>query len=117
MANVVEVLVNHSDEVVNRAMNVVAASRALRERQAQQRKQIYEKIQVESLRRPSIPRGIQLRLNLQYGGPGRRVFEPVPARRVRAPLTRLLSATRTNKEQLYLWISGRGAPAAAAFQS
>ena len=56
---------NRSDEVVNRAMNVVAASRALRERQAQQRKQIYDKIQVESLRKPIVPKGIQLRLNLQ----------------------------------------------------
>jgi hypothetical protein len=65
MTNVVEVLVKHSDEVVNRAMNVVAASRALRERQAQQRKHIYDKIRVESLRKPIVPKGIQLRLNLQ----------------------------------------------------
>jgi hypothetical protein len=65
MTNVMEVPMNRADEVVNRAMNIVTASRALRERQAQQRKQIYEKIQVESLRKPSIPKGIQLRLNLQ----------------------------------------------------
>ena len=54
-----------ADEVVERAMALVAASRALRERQEQQRKQVYEKVQIAALRKPNIPKGVQLRLNLQ----------------------------------------------------
>lgn len=54
-----------ADEVVERAMALVAASRALRERQEQQRKQVYERIQIAALRKPNIPKGVQLRLNLQ----------------------------------------------------
>ena len=54
-----------TDEVVERAMALVAASRALRERQEQHRKQVYEKVQIAALRKPNIPKGIQLRLNLQ----------------------------------------------------
>ena len=63
--NMVEVQMRRTDEVVERALAVVAASRALRERQEQQRKQVYEKVQISTLRRPNIPKGMQLRLNLQ----------------------------------------------------
>jgi hypothetical protein len=65
MRNVMEVQMNRTDEVVERAMAVVAASKARRERQEQQRKQVYERVQIESLRKPNIPKGIQLRLSLQ----------------------------------------------------
>ncbi|AYD00849.1 hypothetical protein [Neorhizobium sp. NCHU2750] len=54
-----------ADEVAERALALVAASRALRERQDRQRREIYERVQIATLRRPNIPKGIQLRLNLQ----------------------------------------------------
>ena len=56
---------NRTDEVVARAMAVVAASRALRERQEKQRKEIYDRVQIAALRKPVIPKGVQLRLPLQ----------------------------------------------------
>ncbi|WJH38397.1 hypothetical protein N7E02_07100 (plasmid) [Aliirhizobium terrae] len=56
---------NRADEVVARALALVAASRALREKQERQRKETYERVQIASLRKPNIPKGIQLPLNLQ----------------------------------------------------
>lgn len=54
-----------ADEVAERALALVAASRALRERQDKERWEIYERIQISVMRKPNIPKGIQLRLNLQ----------------------------------------------------
>lgn len=56
---------NRTAEVVARALALVAASRALREKQERQRKETYERVQIASLRKPNIPTGIQLPLNLQ----------------------------------------------------
>ncbi len=56
---------NRADEVAKRALELVAASRALRERHDQQRREIYERVQIAALRKPNIPKGVQLRLNLQ----------------------------------------------------
>lgn len=56
---------NRTDEIAERALALVAASRALRERQEQQRREVYERVQIAALRKPNIPKGIQLRLNLQ----------------------------------------------------
>jgi hypothetical protein len=53
-----------TDEVVARALAAVAASKALRERQEQQRREIYGRIELASLREPRIPKGIQLSLKL-----------------------------------------------------
>lgn len=51
--------------VVERAMAVVAASRARRERQDRERKEAFERIQIAMLKRPTrIPKGIQLPLDL-----------------------------------------------------
>lgn len=60
-----EVQMNRTDEVVARALALVAASRALREKQERQRKETYERVQIASLRKPNIPKGIQLPLNPQ----------------------------------------------------
>jgi hypothetical protein len=59
-----EVQMNRTDEVVARALAVVAASRALREKQERQRKEVYERVQIASLRKPYIPRGMQMPLDL-----------------------------------------------------
>jgi hypothetical protein len=58
-----------TDEVVARALAAVAASKALRERNDQQRREIYSRIDLASLRTPNVPKGIQLPLNLN--GPRR----------------------------------------------
>lgn len=58
-----------TDEVVARALAAVAASKALRERHDQQRREIYTRIELASLRTPNVPKGIQLPLNLS--GPRR----------------------------------------------
>jgi hypothetical protein len=60
-----EVQMNRTDEVVARALAVVAASRALREKQERQRKEIFERVQVASLRKPYVPKGMQMPLDLQ----------------------------------------------------
>jgi hypothetical protein len=54
-----------TEEVVARALSVVAASKALRERQEQQRREIYGRIELASLKKPYIPKGVQLPLKLQ----------------------------------------------------
>ena len=56
---------HRTDEVVARALSVVAASRTLRERQEQQRREIYGRIELATLKTPYIPKGIQLPLKLQ----------------------------------------------------
>jgi hypothetical protein len=58
-----------TDEVITRALAAVAASKALRERHDQQRREIYGRIELASLRTPNVPKGIQLSLNLS--GPRR----------------------------------------------
>lgn len=54
-----------TDEVVARALAAVAASKALRERHDRERKAVYGRIELAALRKPSVPKGVQLRLNLQ----------------------------------------------------
>jgi hypothetical protein len=63
--NIVEVQMKRAEDVAERALAMVAASRALRERHDKQRKEVYERVQIASLRKPKIPKGIQLRLDLQ----------------------------------------------------
>ncbi len=53
-----------TDEVVARALAAVAASRALREKHDRERREIYGRIELASLRTPSIPKGVQLPLKL-----------------------------------------------------
>jgi hypothetical protein len=65
IGNMMEVQMNRADEVAERALALVAASRALRERQEQQRREVYERVQIAALRKPTLPKGMQLRLNLQ----------------------------------------------------
>ncbi len=60
-----EVPMNRADEVAKRALALVAASRAMRERHEKQRREVYERVQIAALRKPRIPKGIQLRLDLQ----------------------------------------------------
>ncbi len=55
---------NRAEEIAERAMAMVVKSRSLRERQEQQRKQVFERVQIATLRKPSIPAGIQMRLKL-----------------------------------------------------
>jgi hypothetical protein len=64
-----EIAMQRTDEVVARALAAVAASKALRERNDQQRREIYSRIDLASLRTPNVPKGIQLPLNLN--GPRR----------------------------------------------
>jgi vacuolar-type H+-ATPase subunit D/Vma8 len=54
-----------TDEVVARAFALVAQSKALRERHDKERKEIYGRIEIANLRKPHVPKGIQLPLNLQ----------------------------------------------------
>jgi hypothetical protein len=60
----VEVLMSRTEQVIERAMAAVAASRALREAEAQRRRETFQKIQIANQRRPNIPKGIQLPLDL-----------------------------------------------------
>lgn len=53
-----------AEQVIERAMAAVAASRAIREAEAERRRETFQKIQVASLRKPNIPKGIQLPLDL-----------------------------------------------------
>lgn len=53
-----------AEQVIERAMTIVAASRAIREAEAKRRRETFQKIQVANQRRPNIPKGIQLPLDL-----------------------------------------------------
>lgn len=55
---------HRSQEVIDRALAVVAASRARRERQDRQRLEVFSRIQVANLRRPNLPKGFQMSLDL-----------------------------------------------------
>ncbi|KEQ05941.1 MULTISPECIES: hypothetical protein [Pseudorhizobium] len=55
---------NRTEEVIERAMAAVAASRARRERQERERKQAFERIQIAMLKRPTLPKGIQVQMRL-----------------------------------------------------
>jgi hypothetical protein len=50
---------------VERTLAMIQASRALRERQAERRRETFSRIELANLRKPNIPKGVQLRLNLQ----------------------------------------------------
>jgi hypothetical protein len=54
-----------TEDVVARALAVVAASKALRERQDRQRREIYGRIEIAIMKKPTLPKGTQLPLNLQ----------------------------------------------------
>ena len=54
---------DRAEEVIERAMAAVAASRARRERQERERKQVFERIQVAMLKRPTLPKGVQMPLS------------------------------------------------------
>ena len=53
-----------AEQVIERAMTAVAASRAIREAEARRRRETFQKIQIANQRRPNIPKGIQLPLDL-----------------------------------------------------
>jgi hypothetical protein len=55
---------SRAEQVIERAMAAVAASKALREAEAERRRKVFERIQIANQRRPSIPKGIQLPLDL-----------------------------------------------------
>ncbi|TCV67975.1 hypothetical protein EDE05_14016 [Neorhizobium sp. R1-B] len=52
-----------AEQVIERAMAAVAASRAIREAEAERRRETFQKIQIANQRRPNIPKGIQLPLD------------------------------------------------------
>lgn len=53
-----------AEQVIERAMTAVAAARAVREAEAKRRRETFQKIQIANQRRPNIPKGIQLPLDL-----------------------------------------------------
>lgn len=53
-----------TEQVIERAMAAVAASKALREAEAQRRRDTFQKIEIANRRKPNIPKGIQLSLDL-----------------------------------------------------
>jgi hypothetical protein len=60
-----EVGMHKTEDVVARALAVVAASKALRERQDRQRREVYGRIELAIMKKPNLPKGTQLPLNLQ----------------------------------------------------
>ncbi len=52
-----------AEQVIERAMAAVAASRAIREAEAERRRETFQKIQIANQRRPNLPKGIQLPLD------------------------------------------------------
>ncbi|MFB9951548.1 hypothetical protein ACFFP0_22090 [Rhizobium puerariae] len=55
---------SRTEQVIERAMAAVAASRAIREAEARRRRETFQKIQIANQRKPNIPKGIQLSLDL-----------------------------------------------------
>ena len=56
---------DRADEVVERALAAVAASKARRERYEYERKSAFQRIELAMLKKPTnIPRGVQMRLDL-----------------------------------------------------
>ncbi|MBU1314639.1 MULTISPECIES: hypothetical protein [Pseudorhizobium] len=55
---------NRTEDVVERALAAVAASKARRERHERERKAAYSRIQVAMLKKPVIPKGMQIPLEL-----------------------------------------------------
>ena len=55
---------DRSQEVIDRALAVVAASRARRERQDRQRMEVFSRIQVASAKKPRLPKGFQMSFDL-----------------------------------------------------
>jgi hypothetical protein len=58
-----ELPMTRAEQVIERAMAAVAASRAIREAEAERRRETFQKIQIANQRRPNIPKGIQLPLD------------------------------------------------------
>lgn len=54
-----------ASETAAKALAVVAASKALRERNDEQRRAFYSRIEIASMRKPTLPKGLQLSLKLQ----------------------------------------------------
>ncbi len=55
---------SRTEQVIERAMAAVAASRAVREAEAERRRATFQKIQIATRRRPVLPKGMQLPLDL-----------------------------------------------------
>lgn len=55
---------DRTEDVVERALAAVAASKARRERHAREREAAYSRIQVAMLEKPVIPKGMQIPLEL-----------------------------------------------------
>lgn len=53
-----------TEQVIERAMAAVAAARAAREADEQRRRETFQRVQIANLRRPTVPKGIQLPLDL-----------------------------------------------------
>lgn len=60
----IEVRMNRTEDVVERALAAVAASKACRERHERQREAAYSRIQIAMLKKPVIPKGMQILLEL-----------------------------------------------------
>lgn len=55
---------DRAQQVIDRALAAVAASRARREREAKERREVFGRIQIASIRKPVLPKGIQIPLDL-----------------------------------------------------
>lgn len=53
-----------TEQVIERAMATVAAAREAREAEKRRRQETFRKIELANMRRPNVPKGIQLPLDL-----------------------------------------------------
>ena len=60
----VEMAMTRTEQVIERAMAAVAAARAAREADEKRRRETFQRVQIANLRRPTVPKGIQLPLVL-----------------------------------------------------
>ena len=60
----VEMAMTRTEQVIERAMAAVAAARAAREADEKRRRETFQRVQIANLRRPTVPKGIQLPLDL-----------------------------------------------------
>ena len=58
---------NSAEQAVKNALAAVAAARAIRQRDAEERKRTFQRIQLASQKPLYVPRGMQLRLDLDNG--------------------------------------------------
>lgn len=56
---------SRTEQVIERAMAAVAAARAAREADEKRRRETFQRVQIANLRKPTVPKGIQLPLDLR----------------------------------------------------